>query len=173
MADDMTSEDRVHEDGVDDDTADDDTAGDESVRFLLDVMLGKLATYLRMCGYDAAYALDRDIEADDRIRELARTEDRTLLTRDEQLAARTPDAILLTERAVTDQLRELADAGVELSLAEPPTRCGNCNGRLELATGEPPEHAPGGVTCFRCQACGQWFWRGSHWEAVEERLSGL
>jgi len=23
---------------------------------LLDVMLGKLATYLRMCGYDAAYA---------------------------------------------------------------------------------------------------------------------
>jgi len=34
-------------------------------RFLLDVMLGKLATYLRMCGYDTLYALEEDIEADD------------------------------------------------------------------------------------------------------------
>ncbi|MFW6382904.1 MAG: Mut7-C RNAse domain-containing protein, partial [Haloferacaceae archaeon] len=25
---------------------------------MLDAMLGKLATYLRMCGYDAAYVLD-------------------------------------------------------------------------------------------------------------------
>ena len=151
----------------------DDTADDEPLRFLLDVMLGKLATYLRMCGYDAAYALDRDIEADDRIRELALAEDRTLLTRDEQLAARTPDAILLTERAVTDQLRELAAAGVELSLADPPTRCGRCNGPLEQTTGEPPEHAPDEVDCYRCRACGQWFWRGSHWADVEERLSSL
>lgn len=34
-------------------------------RFLLDAMLGTLTTYLRMCGYDAAYALDHEIEADD------------------------------------------------------------------------------------------------------------
>jgi len=34
-------------------------------RLLLDTMLGKLATYLRMCGYDAAYALDEGVESDD------------------------------------------------------------------------------------------------------------
>ncbi|WP_237560459.1 Mut7-C RNAse domain-containing protein, partial [Halolamina rubra] len=61
-------------------------------------MLGKLATYLRMCGYDTAYALDRGVEADARIRRLAAAENRTLLTRDEQLAASVDDAILLTER---------------------------------------------------------------------------
>jgi len=36
---------------------------------LLDTMLGKLATYLRMCGYDTAYALDEEAEADDALLE--------------------------------------------------------------------------------------------------------
>jgi uncharacterized protein with PIN domain len=35
-------------------------------RLLLDAMLGNLATYLRMCGYDAADATDRGVEAADR-----------------------------------------------------------------------------------------------------------
>lgn len=56
--------------------------------FLCDVMLGSLVSYLRMCGYDAAYALDRGVEADDRLLDIARAEDRTLLTRDRRLAAR-------------------------------------------------------------------------------------
>lgn len=140
--------------------------------FLLDVMLGKLATYLRMCGYDAAYALDRGIEADDRIRDLATAEDRTLLTRDEQLAERTPGALLLTERDVTEQLRELSENGIELSLAEPPARCGNCNGPLERVA-ESPEHAPDDADCYHCGDCWQWFWTGSHWADVEETLASL
>lgn len=56
--------------------------------FLLDAMCGTLATYLRMCGYDVAYALDRDAEADDRLLDLAAAEDRTLVTRDRELAER-------------------------------------------------------------------------------------
>ncbi|TKX52332.1 hypothetical protein EXE45_19560, partial [Halorubrum sp. SP9] len=51
-------------------------------------MCGKLATYLRLCGYDAAYALDRGVEADDRLLDLAADEGRTLVTRDRELAAR-------------------------------------------------------------------------------------
>lgn len=35
----------------------------ETDRLLLDVMLGKLAVYLRVCGYDTAYALGRGLEA--------------------------------------------------------------------------------------------------------------
>jgi len=86
--------------------------------FLLDVMLGKLATYLRMCGHDAAYALDegRDTEADDELLAAARAEDRTLLTRDVQLAERADDrGFLLEARDVTDQLRELHEAGLGLT----------------------------------------------------------
>ncbi|WP_135851671.1 Mut7-C RNAse domain-containing protein [Halorussus salinus] len=142
---------------------------------LLDVMLGKLATYLRMCGYDAAYALDRGIEADDELAELAREEARLLVTRDAQLADRS-DGLLLTAKPVADQLRELAAAGFALDLTEP-SRCAECNGEL-VAVGEAestPEYAPGAseVDVWRCPNCGKHFWKGSHWESVEETLREL
>ncbi len=114
-------------------------------RFFLDVMLGRLSTYLRMCGYDTAYALDRGVEADDAILELAESEDRTLVTRDVQLAERADDAILIESVDVRDQLRELRNVGVELSLSEP-ERCSDCNGKLVRDDGPAPDHAPDGQT---------------------------
>lgn len=145
-----------------------------SARVLCDVMLGKLAVYLRMCGYDTAYVGDRGIEADDRIRQLARKEDRMLLSRDTELSRRTEDAILLTERNVVDQLEELRAAGFDLALADPPTRCGRCNGVLESVPEEVarPNYAPDSrdVDCWRCTDCGQFFWKGSHWDRVREAL---
>ncbi|WP_115862737.1 Mut7-C RNAse domain-containing protein [Halorussus litoreus] len=161
---------------------------------LLDVMLGKLSTYLRMCGYDAAYALDREarsaserpngeercddprgVDADDELLELAESENRLLVTRDVELARRA-DGLLLETTDVTDQLRELADAGFALELSEP-SRCASCNGQLErLAPAtRTPEHAPDSqkTTVWRCRDCGQHFWKGSHWESVAETLSEL
>ncbi|RBI64578.1 hypothetical protein DMJ13_08900 [halophilic archaeon] len=146
-----------------------------SPRLLLDAMLGKLSTYLRMCGYDAAYALDRSVEDDDAVLALAREEGRTLLTRDAALATRAGDALLLESKEVTDQLRELRAAGWTLSLDDP-SRCSACNGALErVESGETPEHAPDvdERRVWRCRNCGQHFWKGSHWESVEETLSEL
>ncbi|WP_232687447.1 Mut7-C RNAse domain-containing protein [Halobacterium zhouii] len=142
------------------------------MRFLLDAMLGDLARILRMCGHDAAYCLDRDVEADDDVRALALDEGRVLLTRDEQLAARTPDSILVRSKDTDEQLRELRDAGVSLELAAG-ERCGACNGRLErVASDAPrPEYVPDDVSpVWRCRDCGQWFWQGSHWDDVRTRL---
>ena len=142
-------------------------------------MLGKLATYLRMCGYDAAYALDRGVEDDDRLRDLAAAEDRRLLTRDADLAARTPNALLIESLGIEDQLRELLAAGYDLAPAAEPGRCGACNGPLErVDPGEQtPPYAPdpdqGAETVWRCTACGQHFWKGSHWRDVVERLRSL
>ncbi|WP_144924015.1 Mut7-C RNAse domain-containing protein [Halorubrum salsamenti] len=175
---------------------DEPTAADgDPPRVLLDAMCGKLATYLRMCGYDAAYALDRGIEDDDRILALAATEDRTLITRDRELAARADDAVLLAERDVLDQLREVAAAGYPVALADEPTRCGACNGRVERISAsagpdpdDRPEYVPDDVgvspagesesdvdarPAWRCCDCGRWFWKGSHWESVSERLDAV
>jgi len=168
---------------------------------LCDAMCGKLATYLRMCGYDAAYALDRGVEADDRLLSLAAAEDRTLITRDRELAARAADALCLTERDVLDQLREVAEAGLRVELAESPTRCGACNGPVERVgpggvdvdpddrpayvpddvgaspAGDATDAATGGAPdagarpAWRCRDCGRWFWKGSHWESVADRLA--
>jgi uncharacterized protein with PIN domain len=140
-------------------------------------MLGTLASYLRMCGYDTAYALDRGVEADGDVLALARAEGRTLLTRDVRLAGRAERSVLLTEREPTEQLRELAAAGVGLTLQERPSRCGRCNGSLEPVSADAgtPDYAPepSETPQWRCTECGQVFWKGSHWSRVRETLAGL
>ena len=145
-------------------------------RLLLDAMLGKLTTYLRMGGYDAAYALDRGVETDDEILALAEAEDRRIVTRDAVMAARTDDAILLTGREITDQLRQVTAAGLDLSLDEP-TRCSTCNGRLDRVPdgAAVPDSAPDPTeqAVWRCRDCGQQFWKGSHWDDVAGRLDAL
>lgn len=144
-------------------------------RLLLDVMLGKLATYCRMCGIDAAYALDRGIEADDHLLELAREEDRTLVTRDAELADRTADVIWIDSLDVDGQLRELEAAGVALLLTRP-SRCSHCNAPLvHVDEGTTPAYAPDPAQddVYRCADCGQHYWQGSHWNDVEHRLSDL
>lgn len=146
-------------------------------RLLLDAMLGKLATYLRMCGYDAAYALEEGVEDDGSVLALAEREGRRLVTRDESLAARAGEAVLLSSRDVADQLRELRAGGFDLSLADEPGRCGACNGPLAEVAGEEdtPEYAPdpAETRVWRCVDCGQHFWKGSHWDDVAATLESL
>ncbi|WP_339102907.1 Mut7-C RNAse domain-containing protein [Haloterrigena salinisoli] len=147
------------------------------MRLLLDVMCGGLDAYLRMCDHDTVYAGDRGLEADDALLALARDEDRTLLTRDVALAARAADSILLESRDVEEQLAELADAGIDLTLADEPRFCGRCNGRLERvdSTASTPEYAPDSTETdvWRCRDCDQHFWQGSHWDRVERTLSEI
>nr|WP_282594504.1 Mut7-C RNAse domain-containing protein [Halomarina salina] len=161
---------------------------------MLDVMCGGLRSYLRMCGHDTVYALDRDDEREaaaseceaaaskreaaasnnDALLERSEGEDRTLVTRNVQLAGRASASMLLRERDVVHQLGELHEAGVDLTLDETPTYCGSCNGLLERVAPEEPtaEYAPDprDERVWRCVDCGQQFWRGSHWDSVRETL---
>ncbi|QCC60483.1 Mut7-C RNAse domain-containing protein [Natrinema thermotolerans] len=145
------------------------------MRLLLDLMCGGLRAYLRMCDHDTAYAGDRGLEADDDLLAVAREEDRTVVTRDVDVAARADESILLESRDVEAQLAELDAAGVDLTLADDPDFCGRCNGPLEPAdpTGSTPEYAPDPteVETWVCRDCGQHFWRGSHWDRVAATLS--
>jgi uncharacterized protein with PIN domain len=162
-------------DGDDRDDLPQEPAGETAL--LLDTMLGKLATYLRMCGYDAAYAGERGIEADDDVLALAHTEGRVLVTRDRELAARAERSQLLSTREVTEQLLELRRSGYDLELADEPARCSACNGPLERVdrTEPTPDYAPETheETVWRCRNCGQHFWKGSHWADVAGTLGDL
>ncbi len=146
-------------------------------RLLLDVMLGKLAVYLRICGYDAAYAGDRNIEADEAVRRVADREDRHLISRDRALIAAAADATLLSGLEISDQLAELRAAGFTLEPADPPSRCGRCNGRLRPVPSveSRPTYAPSdeAVPCWRCRRCGQYFWHGSHVDNLARTLAAL
>ncbi len=144
------------------------------MRLLLDAMCGGLRSYLRLCGHDTAYVLDRlEDPDDDAIAALAREEDRRLVTRDVALAGRAEDALLVESSNVEAQLQELRVAGVELTPAEP-TYCGRCNGRLERLEVGPAEYVPDDAEpVWVCRACGQQFWKGSHWDRMRETLAAL
>jgi len=145
------------------------------MRLLLDAMCGGVRSHLRMCGHDAAYALDRGTEDDAALLRIASDEGRTLVTRNADLARRADDAVRLRSTDPDEQLRALADAGVDLTLADEPSRCGACNGRLERTDGSTPDYAPDPTDepVWRCRGCGQCFWKGSHWDRVAETLAAV
>ena len=145
-------------------------------KLLLDAMVGRLRTYLRICGHDTLYALDEGLESDGAIRNRAEGDGRTLVTRDRELAARTEDAILLESKEIEEQLAELAAAGIALEPTDEPEYCGVCNGTLEALPDDeqPVEEVPDDQErIWYCLDCGQQFWKGSHWERIGETLDGV
>ena len=96
---------------------------DMAHRFPLRVMLGKLVTHQRMCGYDTLYAQEEAIEADDVISERAAATGRTVVTRDRALTRQTDNAIFLTSREIENQLAERHDYGIPIELPTHPKRC--------------------------------------------------
>ncbi|NHN42294.1 DUF5615 family PIN-like protein [Halorubellus sp. JP-L1] len=146
------------------------------MRLLLDAMCGGLRAYLRLCGHDTAFVLDHGVEADDETAALANEENRTVVTRDRDLAAAT-DGILLHERDPRAQLRELAAASVDLTPTDDPERCGRCNGRLDRVpeTGSTREYAPdpAETPVWRCRDCEQCFWKGSLYDRMVETLARI
>ncbi len=145
-------------------------------RWLADEMVGRLARYLRFVGLDTRYA--RGL-SDEEVRRLAREEDRTLVTRDRALAARTPGAVLLTSPRLGEQWRELRTAHPEIPGEVRFERCTECNGLLRPAPdpfpqprpdGVPWERVDGGLPLYACGACGHLYWEGSHTARIRAQL---
>ena len=76
------------------------------VRFLVDRMLGRLAAYLVMLGYDARFISERQRL---KIGETARREGRTIVSRDTRLARRKnlPPFVLIQDDQPLNQLKQV------------------------------------------------------------------
>jgi uncharacterized protein with PIN domain len=136
-------------------------------RFAADAMLGRLARWLRVLGYDTSY--DMRLEDPVLVR-LADAQGRVLLTRDRHLLRELRPARAHEVRA-DDPLQQLCDVVTALALAPPDrlfTRCLLCNAVLEeLAAAEALPLLPKGGRGIpgpvrRCPACGRLYWDGSH-----------
>jgi uncharacterized protein len=139
------------------------------LRFIADAMLGRLAKWLRILGYDTRY----DPACDDaQLVRLARAEERVLLTRDTELARRRGVRVLfLVSEGLEEQLSQLHQE-FGLSVIAPFTRCPVCNAPLEAinrdqAWGQVPPYIFVTQPEFRlCPTCNRFYWRGSHWEGM-------
>jgi uncharacterized protein len=141
-------------------------------------MLGRLAKWLRILGFDVLY--DPGIE-DRQVIRIAMEEGRTILTRDTGLARNkgVRDVIFVTTDRVSDQLREIAGR-LPFAEAEPSGRCAVCNGVLSQVTEKGmirnavPDFVYHNFSEFlRCSGCGKVYWEGSHQEKFRERIRDI
>jgi uncharacterized protein with PIN domain len=147
------------------------------IRFLADVMLGKLAKWLRILGYDTEYF--RAPGCDELLRR-ACAEDRQLLTRSTRLA-RLPDPqnriCFIRDNDPALQVREvLSRYHLVISPAAPLTRCLICNLPLvrtapALLASRVPEYVLATRQLFlSCPDCHKVYWRGTHYQNMQERI---
>lgn len=146
--------------------------------FVLDVHLGKLARLLRMLGLDARY---RNDYGDEELVAIAEREDRTLLTRDRGLLKRgaLTRGYWVRSTAPLAQAREVVRRYDLRAQVRPFTRCVRCNGRLVRVDREavrdrvPPRTAAWCDAYYRCEACGQVYWRGTHVERMRRVVAWI
>ncbi len=151
---------------------------EETLRFLCDGMLGKLARWLRLLGHDVKYS--REIDDDDLI-VLSASEDRILLTRDVELYRKAlklgGKAFLIKGKTRAEKLAELAkNFKLKLDVNTSLSRCPKCNTQIKHVPKDEifdriPEHTRKIYDEFWiCPKCGQIYWRGSHWRKITEIL---
>jgi len=136
------------------------------MKFIADVMLGKLAKRMRLMGFDVLYGSTCE---DNEVLRLALDQGRIILTRDTGLASRplAHNHLLITSDLIDDQLRQVLDA-FSPSGEHALTRCSLCNGQLSVLDGKDardlvPDHVAATVHEFwRCGHCGKVYWKGSH-----------
>ena len=146
--------------------------------FLADAALGRLATWLRLLGYDTLYA--RDARGAELIRRAA-AEGRILLTRNTQLMRRRalPPHVLVVSNDFRAQLQQVVDACGLTGAAAFLARCSRCNTPLEGVDGAAVRaHVPRYVgetqTSFaRCPTCARIYWPATHVERMRRELDRL
>jgi uncharacterized protein with PIN domain len=148
------------------------------MKFIVDCMLGKLAKWLKILGFDALFF--NKIEDDDLLSR-ARKEKRILLTRDTGLIEKAKDVetLFLESEEWRDQVKHVLDKFSLWERINPHTRCIDCNVRLKDL---PKKNAKNLVTPFvykkadsfaLCPGCGRVFWRGTHFKDMEFKIEEL
>ena len=148
------------------------------MRFIVDCMLGKLAKWLKILGFDTVY-LNR--AEDSELLILARREKRVLLTKDQELhqaAAGLPNLFIESDDW-PEQLAQVLEAFRLRDRAKPHSRCLLCNVELKNI---PKRMARNLVTPFVfkrarsfaiCPTCGRVFWPGTHSEDMDLKIARI
>jgi hypothetical protein len=142
-------------------------------------MLGKLTRWLRMLGQDVIYSVKLN---DSELLELAKKENRVLLTKDLELyqraVAKGIDAFYLEGKTESERLTELAKRyDLTLAIDMEKSRCPKCNTKLkatpkEMLLGELQKNTFIHYDEFwKCPDCGQVYWQGAHWKKICDILN--
>ena len=150
-------------------------------RFIVDTNVGKLARWLRMLGYDTLFINDID---DNELIAIGLNDKRVLLTKDTQIMLRrvvtsgSLKAVLIEDDNPRNQLRQVARM-MKIDQERKFTRCLECNkllvpkGKDEVRTLVPAYVFKTQPQYFQCPACQRIYWRGTHWQRMNQEMEAL
>ncbi|MFX1343917.1 MAG: DUF5615 family PIN-like protein [Promethearchaeota archaeon] len=159
------------------------------MKFLVDSMLGKLARFLRIFGYDTLYANDlvdffkTDPVPDDKLLAYAKKTNRIVITKDYQFYKKgIENALYLRGEGVYNYLNQLKeDLRLEFKFNIENARCSICNSKMAKVKekGEIKDYVLQNTfnkyndfyQCLNLQ-CKKIYWKGSHIDDIENRLGG-
>ncbi len=139
----------------------------EEERFLADCMLGRLAKWLRILGYDTLYQRTYPYGA---VHDSTSLEGRRLLTRCRDTWKAHPGSVFIRSDHIGGQLSQLQEEGwIRANTERAFHRCPVCNGVLVHAgTESARDHVPEyvfyrhGPRFWKCPVCGKYYWHGTH-----------
>jgi uncharacterized protein with PIN domain len=151
--------------------------GSGSVRevgFACDAMLGRVARWLRLLGYDTFYSSRVE---DDELLEVCLRRGLVLLTRDleffKRAVSRGIRAKLLRENSFEDQFADVVESfGLDVRITPEGSRCAACNGLIrsvdkEDIRGKVPSNTLNSYNSFFiCTDCGKVYWMGRMWRSM-------
>jgi uncharacterized protein with PIN domain len=150
------------------------------MRLLCDHMLGSLAKWLRIFGFDTLYP---DMTTnDDEVLDIAKTENRLLISRDKELLIRGKKAQLqVLEIQTTDLNEQLAQVltHIPVDRIQILTRCTLCNTPLlsvekkAIKPYVPPKVFEARDHFWYCSVCHKYYWMGTHYENMIEKINKL
>jgi hypothetical protein len=140
-------------------------------------MLGRLARWLCIWGYDAAYFRGRDRHE---LLYKSLRDSRIILTRDHLLSAKRAWKIYLVKSEILEeQVKELEkEFGFKFEEKNLFTRCSVCNTPIlkiekEKVRGKVPPYIYETQTDFSyCPKCGRIYWQGTHLKLIMKKISG-
>ena len=143
------------------------------MRFVCDVMLGKLAKYLRILGFDAVYLRSGDL-----LEQYAREDDPPLFLTRRGKGVTYKKTTYITSENVWEQVREIKELIKPFINSERILgRCINCNRLLADVEKESIEHrVPEFVfhtyNAFKiCPQCQRVYWAGTHTEKMAQLIA--
>jgi len=143
-------------------------------------MLGTLAKWLRIYGFDTYYA-KRHME-DKELIDIAKKENRVLVTRDKELVYNAKREQVKTIKIQTkdlDEQIEIVLKNVKLKKDKVLTRCTICNSVLEkIPKKEVSKKVPEKVfenhdEFLYCNDCDKIYWKGTHYEKMIDKIEKL
>ncbi|MFH0896773.1 MAG: Mut7-C RNAse domain-containing protein [Candidatus Bathyarchaeota archaeon] len=149
------------------------------MKFVADGMLGRFSRWLRMLGCDTKYYRDA---SDDTLLDIAKEEDRTLLTRDAELFKRANLRMLRTlfveGKSEAEQLANFArQFNFKLEIDMSISLCPVCGSPLHSIERDAVlDKVPSGTlknynAFWICDTCGKVYWQGAHWKKINETLT--